>query len=166
MSTEMPLDDSDRQVLRDIEAHGWHGVLIEDDEPSTYVFSVGVLHTLDHPEFVMFGLDAKLMHQVIWGAYRFVQGGRRFETEGLYEDLLEWYAVAIRTVHLSWHAHYLGYAQWHRRYVGKTGSLRAVQIVWPDKAGLFPWEPGCHPSVIALQPRLDLLNPAFLPPHL
>jgi hypothetical protein len=55
MPGEEPLDDSDRQVLRDIEEHGWHGIAIVDEEPSHYVFSVGVMHTLDHPELVMFG---------------------------------------------------------------------------------------------------------------
>jgi hypothetical protein len=49
-----------------------------------------------------------------------------------------------------------GYAMWHRRYVGKIGTLEAVQCVWPDKAGLFPGEPGCDAEVEALQPDLTL----------
>jgi hypothetical protein len=159
MPFQEPLDDSDRRLLRDIEEHGWHAIVIDDEEPSAYVFSVGVMHTLGHPELVMFGLDHKLMHSVLWGVYRDIRAGRRFEAGGLYEGLIEQYAVAVRDVHESWHGHYLGYAQWHRRYVGKRGSLRAVQIVWPDKAGLFPWEDGCHPSVKSLQPRLDLPMP-------
>ena len=56
---------------------------------------------------------------------------------------------------------YLGYAQWHRRYVGKRGTLCAMQIFWPDKAGLFPWEMGCDRSVALLQPRLDLPRPVL-----
>jgi hypothetical protein len=158
MSFDEPLDDTDRRVLADIEEHGWHAIAINDEDPSPYVFSVGIMHTLGHPELVMFGLDPELMHDVLWTAYRDVQSGRRIDADGLYEGLIEGYAVAAREVHGSWHAHYLGYAQWHRRYVGKRGTLRAMQLVWPDKAGRFPWEDGCHASVVDLQPRLDLTH--------
>src|SRR5690242_8007082 len=115
MSDEIQLDDSDRRLLRDIEQYGWHGVAIDDDDPSEYVFSVGFMHTLNHPELVMFGLDRKLMHSVLWDAFRQIESGRRMDVEGLYEDLIERYAVAIREVDRTWHPHYLGYAQWHRR---------------------------------------------------
>jgi hypothetical protein len=33
-------------------------------------------------------------------------------------------------------------------------SLRAVQVILPDDAGHFPWEPGCDPAWVAKQPLL------------
>ena len=159
MSNDMELDDSDHRVLRDVDEHGWHAVVINDQEPSPFVFGVGVMHTLDHPDLIMFGLDVTLMHGLLWGVYREIARGRRFDGDCLYDGVLEGFAIATRRAHPSWHPHYLGYAQWHRRYLHARGTLQAVQLVWPDKAGLFPWDDGCHSSVVALQPRLDQPKP-------
>src|SRR3954469_7825386 len=159
MSDEMELDDCDLRLLADVEKHGWHGVVINDDEPSAYMFSVGVMQTLDHPELVMFGLAVDVMHSLLWNVYREIVGGRRFDEDGLYDGIVEGFAIAVRRVHPTWHPHYLGSAQWHRRYLKARGTLQAVQLIWPDKAGRFPWEEGSHQSVRALQPRLDLPKP-------
>ena len=46
-----PEDDYDRKLLADIKSHGWHLIGIDDDdEGPAYVFSVGMFHTLGHPE--------------------------------------------------------------------------------------------------------------------
>ncbi len=155
MSDEMKLDDHDRIVLRDIAEHGWHAVQINDERPSPFVFSVGIPHTLGHPELVMFGPDQKLMHGLMWDVYREIAGGRRFDADGLFDGILDRCAIAVRRVEPSWHPFYLGYAQWHRRYLGKRGTLEAVQLVWPDMQGRFPWEDGCDAAALELQPRLD-----------
>jgi hypothetical protein len=146
-------------VLDNISKFGWHAALVLNDAPAAFAYSVGLQESLDHPEFILFGLKPETMHSILQCAVGEVRSGRRFESRGLYEDLVQGYAIECRPVDESWHTRYLGYAMWHRRHVGETGSLQAVQIVWPDKAGLFPWEPGCHVSARTLQPRLDLRQP-------
>jgi hypothetical protein len=157
MPNDPSLDDSDRQLLADIVQHGWHGITVNDDEPAPFEYAVGFEQTLEHPAVIIFGLRSELMHSVLWGIFNDIKSGRRFEEEALYEDVLGGCAVAVRSVHESWHPRYLGYAMWHHRYAGRAGSLRAVQIVWPGKLdGLFPWERGCNEEVVRRQPRLDL----------
>ena len=46
-------------------------------------------------------------------------------------------------------------ANWFWRHQGHTGHPDVIQLVWPgSKDGLFPWDDGCSPDVIAAQPRL------------
>jgi hypothetical protein len=151
----MGLDEHEQNVLKDIDRVGWGVVCIPaGDEGPGFVYSVGMMHTLGHPEIIMFGLGLDLMGGIINGMGDEIRKGRRFEEPGLYDGLLERYACKCLPVDERHHEEYLGYAMWHRRHVGQIGTLRAVQCVWPDKAGLFPEEVGCHPSVVRLQPVL------------
>lgn len=149
------LDRSEQRVVDDIEKCGWHLIMVNADEKGPgFVYSIGFMHTLGHPEIIMFGLEGKLMGNLINGMGDQIRKGRNFAELGLFEDLLEGYACKLIEVQNRWHTEYLGYAMWHRRYVGRIGSLKALQCLWPDKAGKFPDEPGCAPHVVNLQPLL------------
>lgn len=152
------LDPDESRVVDDIREYGWHAVCVEEDEEGPgFNYSVGLLETLDHPEIIVFGLDRGLMHDVMWNMVREIRSGRRFEDPVRYEEVLEGCACAIRPVHGTQHAAYLGYAIWYTRWLETRIELRAVQLIWPGKVdGLFPWEPGCAPIVIERQPLLYL----------
>lgn len=111
--------------------------------------------TLGHPEIIMFGLAPRLMATVINDAGRQIRAGRNFAELGLFEDLLDGHACKFVPVQISWHEVFLGYAMWHRRYVGRIGTLEAIQCLWPDRAGRFPGEDGCVDAVLSRQPLLD-----------
>lgn len=113
------------------------------------------MHTLAHPEVIMFGLDIELMANVINGIGREISTGRRFDEPGLYEGLIENFACKFLPISTMQHPLFLGYAMWHRRYVGHPGDLRAVQCFWPDKSGRFPDEEGCNEHVVQRQPLLQ-----------
>ena len=114
-----------------------------------------MMQTLDHPEIIVFGLDPNLMFQLVNGMGDEIRGGWRFDEPVLYEGLLEGFACKCLPVADPRHEEFLGYAMWHRRHVGRIGTLKAVQLVWPDKAGHLPGEPGCNPQVVQLQPLLQ-----------
>jgi hypothetical protein len=148
-------DKIEQRVLDDIAKFGWHLIAVNPDERGPgFVYSIGMMETLGHPEIIMFGLDSKLMATVINNIGRQVREGRNFAELGLFEDLLEGYACTMIRVDDRWHAEYLGYAMWHRRHIGKVGTLEALQCLWPDKAGKFPGEDGCQREIVALQPLL------------
>ena len=69
--------------------------------------------------------------------------------------MIEGFACKCLPVAERHHAEYVGYAMWHRRRVGRIGTLQVLQLIWPDKAGLFPDEAGCNPKVVELQPLLQ-----------
>ena len=149
-------DEYERSILDDIARVGWSLLAIEADEHGpAFVYSIGMMHTLNHPEIIMFGLDHNLMAHIINDMGDQIRGGRRFDEPGLFEDVLERFACKCVPVSEARHEDYLGYAMWHRRHVGKIGTLRAVQVLWPDKAGIFPDEPGCNPAIVKLQPLLQ-----------
>ena len=149
------LEKGERKIIEDVASFGWHLVMVmEDKRGPGFVYSVGMEHTLSHPEIIMFGLGLDLMATIINDMGREIRKGRNFSELGLFNGLIENYACKVIEVDAKWHPEYLGYAMWHARYRGRAGTLRVVQCLWPDKAGLFPDEVECHPEVKRLQPLL------------
>lgn len=151
------MDKSERQLVSDIEQYGWHCLRVAEGEGPAFCYSVGFMVTVDHPEVIVFGLNPDLMHKMLWEAFRMVKDGHSFRDASFHDGLLEGFPVASRPVHVEQHRLYLGFALWHRKHLREIGTLEAVQLLWPSKVtGLFPFDEGCHPSVIALQPLLYL----------
>jgi hypothetical protein len=157
------LDKSEQRLIDDIARIGWHlmGIPADAEGPS-FVYSIGMMETLNHPEIIMFGLDVELMARVINTMGRDIRGGRSFVEPVRYDGLIERYACKTLRVDEEFQLGYFGYALWYRHHIGKEGTLQAVQCFWPDKQGLFPDEPGCNPNVVRLQPRLQRPAPGSL----
>ncbi len=61
-----PTDDIDRKLLADIKEYGWHVIAVpEDEEGPAFAYSIGLFHSLQHAEVIVFGLDVRLMHEMI-----------------------------------------------------------------------------------------------------
>jgi hypothetical protein len=116
------------------------------------------MQTCNHPEFIMFGLDADNMHALFSGLIRDIHTGRSFAEPGVQAITLggDEHRVGFRRVHPTQHPLYLGFAMGYCRHIGRIGELEAVQAFWPDSSGKFPFEVGCDLAVYQLQPRLDL----------
>ncbi len=150
------LDESEQRVVDDVARYGWHLIGVEADaDGPAFTYSIGMMVTLNHPEVILFGLPTSTMARIANGIGDAIRGGRPFAEPGLYEGVIDRYACKIVPVDARFHVEYLGFAMWHRRHVGRVGSLAAVQCLWPDQAGVFPDEPGCHPSVVGRQPLLN-----------
>lgn len=146
----------EKNILEDIATYGWSGTIVEEDACGPgFEYTIGLMERFNHPEVIVFGLNNETMHDILWAMFREVQAGRSFAEPGVYSGILERFACAIRPVHEEWHTEYLGYAMWHRRYVGKMGDLRAVQCVWPDRNGHFPSGTCCDPEIALRQPDLS-----------
>ncbi len=158
-----PPDPHEQRVLDDIAECGWSGIIIEDDnEGPAFEYTVSFMETLNHPEVIIFGMSRNAMHDILWGIHHAICGGRRFDEPGRYEDILEGYPCEFRPVHELQHTEYLGYAMWHRRHVGKIGTLEAMQCVWPDRQGRFPEDAAAHPDFVKRQPDLTSFRPESL----
>jgi len=151
------LEPEEQRIVDDIRDHGWHVIGVDaDDEGPGFAYSVGMTDTLNHPEVIVFGLDTRSMTSIVNGIGAEIRGGRRFDQPGVYADVLGGgVACKFVTVDPAHHPEYLGGAMWHRRHVGQPKTLRAVQCLWPDKAGTFPDDPACHPEVLRRQPLLE-----------
>jgi hypothetical protein len=147
-----PEDESDRQLLADVRQYGWHCVLIEDDPSGPqFCFTVGFYASRRHPEVILFGLDAKRAHGLLWCIWRAIDDGRQFEPYGVYDDIAESASLAFVPVRKKYYREYLGYVRWFYR----SDDVPVFQCVWPDKEGNFPWQPGYDKTFEDFQPILS-----------
>jgi hypothetical protein len=148
------VEDEIAEVVRE---HGWYGASISDHKPP-FLYSIGLMQTCRHPEFILFGLDVDNAGVLFSALVQEIQRGRSFAEPGVHIINLdgEHHRVGFRRVHPTQHPLYLGFAMGYCRHIGRMGELEAMQVFWPDSAGKFPFDIGCDVAVYELQPRLDI----------
>ncbi len=158
----MTVSDYERQILDSVEEHGWFGtsVLSDTDGAPCFTYSVGFIETLKCPEFIVFGLPAKLAHSMLWIVFRKIRDGAAELGDGRrWSGLLSGHDCISRIVHPSQVIReHFNSALWFARHKGLTSDrVNAFQLFWPGaQQGLFPWEHGCVQEVRDLQPPLYL----------
>jgi hypothetical protein len=144
-----PEDDIERRVVDDVRAYGFHVIkVMEDEEGPGFAYSVGLFHTLEHPEILIVGLDLDVMHGMISGIHDQIREGRRFEARMQSAGILEGYECAFRVVAAKYYRELFGCAKWFYRGT----DFPALQCVWPDMAGNFPWMKDFNPQLRERQP--------------
>lgn len=148
-----PENDTDRHLLDGIQTHGWSVVkVLADDGGPDFAFTIGLWANYNHPEIMMVGLDIELMHHVLNNIGDEVKtGGQRFEDGKQYPELLEGYDCAFVSVAPEHFEEYLGTAMWLYR----QQPFAALQCVWPDKQGFYPWQDSFNPQWRTRQPVLN-----------
>jgi hypothetical protein len=166
------LDASDRKLLSDVRSHGFHIVLVtsglpghenheldpgepdwvkESMEGRRWAFSVGLVHTWQHPEVIVFGLDDRSLSNTVSLIGQGVAAGGTFEVGKEYEDVLEGRPIRFVDVSPDWYSVFLGYAQWFYR-----GEFPVLQVLWPDQLIRFPPDPKSlaspHQPILSLPP--------------
>jgi uncharacterized protein DUF4262 len=142
-----------RIITRHISKIGWavQGVPGDEQWPS-WAYSIGMWHMFRAPELALFGLSLPNMAAVINALAHRVAGGATIAADDQIDDV-SLCTFAIRPVHDSWRATTL-FAVSDTVY----GYLRPdyLQIVWPDRQGILPWEPGFDARFDDRQPLLWL----------
>ena len=143
-------------VRAEIEANGWHVVLVPRHEGRpAYGFTLGLTERHDHPELCVVGLDegenGGLMHDLLDSAAEHVAGGGRYAAGQRDTGLLVGHTLAIRTIDSERRCDWLALAAAH---LGRT-DFEALQFVWPDRRGRLPTDPSCDHQVVKSQPLLD-----------
>jgi hypothetical protein len=146
------MTSAERKIIEDVETHGWHviNVLPEDPHPP-HSFSIGLGKTFDHPEIVVVGLRGETAQVFINDIGQRVRQGELFEPGRDYSDLARGFPVRFVAVLHQHFSEYLGWALWF--YRGKTFS--AIQMVWPDRDGAFPWDAIFAQDLRLVQPVLN-----------
>jgi hypothetical protein len=146
-------DPHEKIILDDVKNFGWHAVAIVDDPALTFVYTVGLMETVNHPELCVFGLKSDSAHQLLSAMVGMIRRGHGFFAGERFEDHAR-NPLRIDSVSEHWHPQFFGYAMWHCRHRGKIGSLKMMQVLWSDRDGRFPDEVDCKPEVAAAQPIL------------
>ncbi|MDF2495425.1 MAG: hypothetical protein K0S66_2359 [Sphingomonas sp.] len=133
------LDEAERSFCDTIRQHGWlrTAALAEEGKPG-FSFTTGFGVTAQQPELVIFSTADDVVHDIFWALYRRASSGLAMpvgrRTAEVFSNLPAYlFPVAPRNF-----AAYLGWSRWFYRGDG----FSCLQIVWPDRSGVFPWEDG------------------------
>lgn len=165
---EESYDEWDRRTIDTVLAHGWQVVLVAEDSGCTccddpdhhdhadqgdtetgpaFAYTVGLRHRVGHPELLMSGLDHRVMHRALNRVAQRVLSGRRLAPGDVMEDVLAGVPVAVEQVTETALRETVTWSGWfHRR------KPEALAIVWPDRSGVFAWQPGGAAVLDELQP--------------
>lgn len=138
-------------VEGNIEKYGCHIVLVEaGNHLPDFVYSIGLYQQFNHPEIICFGLKSELMSSMINNACDLIKQGDKLVPGELYSGFLEGHNVQFLPVDNAFYSDYLGYGSWYY-----DSNFPALQMVYPDLQGIFPWEDGFNPDWKFRQPLLD-----------
>lgn len=151
-----PASEYDVQLLKEIEELGWHNVHISAESGSPeYAFTIGHFQKQSHPELILIGLPAQTAHELLNIAAIKIAGAKeKIEPYREYTDFTEGLSVVFVPVGIEHYEEYFGYANWY--YSSMPNPYPAMQMVWPDREGRFPWEPGYDNCFLKLQPLLSV----------
>lgn len=148
-----PTDDSERRTVADVQQHGWHVVkVMEDDEGPAFAYTVGLFHTFGHPELIVVGMPLEAGHAVLNIAGEAIRGGRRYTVDATSDEFIEDRACTFRRMPKAQYEAYLGWALWF--YDGP--SFPALQMVWADRDGRWPWDEAADADFREDQPVIEI----------
>lgn len=139
---------ADAELLENLKEIGWQIVLIpEDEEGPGFAFTLGLYHSFQHPEVLIMGLSMETMHQLLNNIGSEVKNGQRYIDGNESPDIIEGYNCTFRQIHRQNYHEFLGSA------IGfyQNEEFSALQCVWPDKQGLYPWQQGFNEQLAERQ---------------
>lgn len=144
-------DQHEEKVVHDVREHYVHIILVpageEPDEPS-FAYTVGLWHQARHPELLMSGQKPELMHRSLNAAVDWVRHGHRLVPGMAVEGVIGGFPVAVEEMTRQAVDETATYSGWfHRR------PIDALQLVWTDLNGIWPWQPGAHELTRERQPE-------------
>lgn len=142
----------DQEILENIARFGCSVIHIpaEDDLPP-FSFSVGLTKTTAAPELIVIGLRQELAHVIINDYQERLRSGEIFRAGERYAGFLEGFDVMLARVAESFYDEYLGYNL--RFYDG--ANFEALQLIYPNTQGIWPWEHEADAWFRARQPLLQ-----------
>ena len=143
----------DAKLLENIAQFGCQVMHIgaEDDLPP-FAYSVGIQYSTSAPECVVIGLKQPMAHFVVNEYNRRIRNGERLELGQQYAGFLGNFDIQISAVDRSHYDEYFGQAQ--RFYLGDNFSV--LQIIYPNTAGIWPWDAETNAWFRQWQPILAL----------
>lgn len=145
------MDEEERKALSDIEEYGCHILhVLEEDELPGFSYSIGIQKTTGQPELIVTGLRQHLAHWIINEYNTRIRNGEAFLPDNYYDGFIENYPVTFKQVQEKKYAEYLGWARW--LYDGN--GFNTLQLIYPSKFGLWPWDKEAPKEFTFFIPRL------------
>lgn len=138
-------------VTKRVRDEGWTGIYTPfDGHPIEYGYTVGLTETFGFPEAVILGVGPAVANQAFAALAGLLRTGR---APALHQpvDVGLTFPVVLRPIPPATARLHLKVA--NAFYEGRR-AYSAVQLVWPDAEGRFPWEAG-HQVIGSYQPLLS-----------
>lgn len=148
----------EQQILADIAARRWaivnYAPSSEDDPQEVFSYTVGLTKALGWPEIILFGLPVEQAHMLIASAIKECWERQSEPHAGMsLNKVMQGFSAHV-TAFDGKAPRYFHFARWYAERE-RSGRMRQVQLVWPDRAGTFPGEEGCDPDVAERQTPRD-----------
>lgn len=150
--TEVEQNDYARELMHNIETYGFQVTSVFDPKGKdpNFAYSIGIQKTTGKPEMIVFGMPPRTAHYLISTYFEQAKAGRRFVPSRPYGGFSKEHRVFVQPVLRGKYAHYMAAAD---GYYGERG-YQAVQLIYPDKQGRWPWNADVLPRFKLLQPVL------------
>jgi hypothetical protein len=131
-----PEEEADETLIRNVRERGCHILGVDADPP--FSFSIGLALNYGQAEIVIFGLAPSKAAAIINIVRDDAAAGKKYVANDVSSDILVNGKVCFVDVPLEAYDKYLGTAIWF--YRKSPRPFPCLQLVWPDRAGRFPWE--------------------------
>lgn len=139
-------------VKEHIKKYGLSVTMIESTKYfSSFAYSIGLQETFNHPEIICFGLNTKLLHEIINDVSDIIKREGSINSDKDYNNIFKSSRAKFLQVDERNIEDYFGVAI--RYYDSK--KINALQLIWPDRNDKFPWELNFEERFKFIQPLLD-----------
>jgi hypothetical protein len=146
------LDLEERRFVAAIREHGWFRTnIFEEPGRPGYSFSTGFWVNRGHPEVIVFGLKSDIAHAVLWDLYRSLLANEEPVQGEPAWGILGNHRACLLPVSREHYANYLGWSRW---FYGND-DFPCLQLIWPDRDDVFPWELSFDKGLARAQPDLS-----------
>jgi len=145
----MTEDEQEQDVISKVEKFGWMVMRVSPrlDDPvrEGFAYTIGLAKTFGWPELICFGMDQQAMHVMLNNAVEECRDRQEAPAAGMMlKEVLNNYETKLSPIRPEDWVPRLGWARWFSDYCSLPRErLSCLQLVWPDKAGLFPDDPRC-----------------------
>lgn len=145
------LDANEQSFVAEIREHGWFrtGVFAETGHAG-FSYTTGFWWSIGQPELIMFSVKHEIAHNVFWDVFRDAKASQILPIANRTDQVFGNLPAFVFPVAKRHYAEHLGWSRWF--YGGD--EFPCLQIVWPDRNGVFPWEKGFDDEFVDDQPDL------------
>ncbi|MEM6524366.1 MAG: DUF4262 domain-containing protein [Bacteroidota bacterium] len=136
----------------DIENYGLTVIIVRGtDYLPSFAYSIGLWQKFKHPEVICIGLNTKTLHTIINDVADLVKDGELIVAAVDYENIFDKLRARFLDVNQGNFSGYFGTAiDFYNSF-----QFPALQLVWPDKHNILPWEEDFEEDLVFCQPLLD-----------
>ena len=151
------LTEIEQDMVDKIDQYGCFvmGVFDPEHDIPDFAYSIGFPKSLSQGDVLISGLDLKMMRKLVNDTYALCRDGFQLADFARTSELFSSFDCVVREIaeeHLR--GEFMTSALWYAESVFDQPFTSAFQLVWPDKAGLFPWEEGFAESLVGAQLEL------------